>query len=210
MNETKTAAEKAEDRAIRRRWITIGEGVAVAGVLIAAGSLYLSWSEKRETTAERQAEKAEEARKATTVTFVGKPDGDDLTLADPAHPGVASIDVSFPRALGVPVQTAVLEPRIEAGWVHKPLLDATDGGPDRVQGRLPVLIAATVSGDNGQSVDRAIYDVVFETEGRTFGGRGLKLKGVLLRQHVAAGDATARLDQLWAIEARRLAGLRKN
>lgn len=205
-----TPEEKAESRAIRRRWITIGEVVAVAGVVIAGLSLYGNWSERRQTATERQIEKAVEARKASTVTFKASAEdnGDRLVLADAAHDDIASIDVSVPRVLGVPTQTAILEPRIDSGWFAKPLLAATDGGPDAIEGRLPVLIATTITDGEHRTVDRAIYDVVFRTEGRTFGGRHLSLAGVILRERVK-GDASARLDSLWATEARRLAALKQ-
>lgn len=201
-----TPQEKAEARAIRRRWITIGEIVAVAGVLIAAISLWMNWSDKRDDAAQIAAAKSAEARKASTTTLVGKAEGggDRVVLADPAQPAVASIDVAFPRALGIPTQGSIVPPRIEAGWVDDPLLKLTDGGADAVRGRVPVLIAATITEGDRPAVDRAIYDVVFSTEGHTFGGRTLKLEGVVFRERVR-GDATARLDSLWAVEAKRLA-----
>ena len=51
-------SEQAERRAIRRRWINVGEIVAVAGLIVAALSLYLGWSGRREDEAERQADRA--------------------------------------------------------------------------------------------------------------------------------------------------------
>ena len=45
---TEDRSEQAERLAIRRRWINVGEVVAVAGLIIAALSLYLGWSGRRE------------------------------------------------------------------------------------------------------------------------------------------------------------------
>lgn len=201
-----TIAEKAEAQAIRRRWITIGELVAVAGVLIAALSLWLGWSDKREDAAKAETEKAVAAKRASTVTMIGKSEdgGKRVVLVDPNQPALASIDVSFPRALGIAAETAVVQPRVEADWIKRPVLKLTDGGPDAVRGRVPVLIAATIAEGDRPTVDRAIYDVVFATEGGgLLGGRSLKLEGVVFRERVS-GDATARLDSLWAAEAKRL------
>lgn len=205
---SETPAEKAEARAIRRRWLTIGELVAVAGVVIAGLSLWLSWSNDRAGKAERKAEKVAEASKAARVTFTARADGDALVLSDPEH-RIASIDLSYPRVLGIASQSALVEPRIEADPLRKPLLAATDKAPDTITGGVPVLVTATLADGDG-SVDRAIYDVMFETGGTTLGigGRTLKLKGVLLRERVGSGDATARLDTRWADEARRLATLK--
>ena len=203
---SETPAEKAEAQAIRRRWITIGELVAVAGVLIAAVSLWMNWSDKRDDAVKTEAQQTAESRKATTATLIGKAEdgGDQVALTDPAQPAVASIDVTFPRALVVATQGSIVPPRIEADWIAAPLLKLTDGGSDRVRGRVPVAIATTITQGDTPSVDHAIYDVVFATEGRTFGGRALKLEGVVFRERVK-GDATARLDSLWAVEAKRLA-----
>jgi hypothetical protein len=203
---TETPQEQAETRAIRRRWVTLGEAVAAAGVIIAAISLYLGYADRRETAAAKQAERSAEARKAATARLVGTIErgGERVALADPAQPAVASIDVTFPAALALAAQQTIVPPRIEADWIAKPLLKLTDGGADAVRGRLPALIATTIAEGDTPSVDRALYDVVFATEGHLIGGRTLKLEGVVFRERVK-GNATARLDALWAVEAKRLA-----
>lgn len=200
-----TPAERAEAAKTRRRWISLAEAVAVAGVLIAALSLYLGWSERRDDAAAKQAEQSAQARKAATARLVGTVEGGGkrVALADPAQSAVASIDVSFPPSLGIAPQQTIVPPRVEAGWIDRPLLKLTDGGADAVRGRVPVLIAATIAEGDRPAVDRAIYDVVFATEGHTFGGRTVRLEGVVFRERVR-GDATARLDALWATEAARL------
>ncbi|SOB87549.1 hypothetical protein SAMN06297144_2681 [Sphingomonas guangdongensis] len=199
-------SEKAEARAIRRRWISLGELVAVAGVLIAALTLWLNWADRRDTTAAEAAKAAAATRKAARATLIGRAErgGERVRLNDPAQPALASIDVAFPRALGIAAQTAVVDPRIEADWVREALLKATDGGKDAVRGTVPLLITATISEGDRPATDRAIYDLVFATEGRTFGGRALRLEGAVFRERVGA-DGRARLEALWATEAKRLA-----
>jgi len=59
---TDTPAEKAEAAAIRRRWVTLGEFVAVAGLIISALALWSSYTDRRADQAEKQIEKAENAR----------------------------------------------------------------------------------------------------------------------------------------------------
>jgi hypothetical protein len=198
--------EKAEARAIRRRWISLGELVAVAGVLIAALTLWLNWADRRDSSAAEAKKEAAAERRAVRATLIGKAErgGERVALSDPAQPALASIDVAFPRALGIAAQTAVVDPRIEADWVRNALLKATDGGKDAVRGTVPVLVTATISDADRPATDRAIYDLVFATEGRTFGGRALKLEGAVFRERVG-GSAQARLDALWATEAKRLA-----
>ena len=81
-------------------------------------------------------------------------------------------------------------------------------GRDAVQGRLPVEISARYWSGDQQRTDRAIYDVVFTTEGRIFAGRKLRLKGVVLRRRVS-GDGGATLDSMWKTERKRLQSLKK-
>ena len=70
---TETPAEKAEAAAIRRRWITLGEIVAVAGLIISALALYLSYADRRADEAERQREKASEEKVRSVVLLTAEP-----------------------------------------------------------------------------------------------------------------------------------------
>ncbi len=187
--------ETPDQARTRRRWITLAEAVAVAGVLIAALTLYLSWSEKRDERAEKAATAQAETKAASVITLrATRPKGGErLELADAAHP-VDSIDVTFPTALGVSAQTGLVKPVIEAGWVKSELLDLAK---DRKSGRLPVLITSTFWEGADKRTDRAIYDVAWERDGGGMGGLlgdGLKLEGMALRER---GGSQARLDAIW-------------
>jgi hypothetical protein len=194
------AVAKAEAAATRRRWVTLGEVVAVAAVVISGLTFWNSWSERQDAAAERQAERAAESREkvaSSAVLLTGTPqdDGATLALADPAH-RIQQIEVRFPKALGVSPQTSVLEPEIEAAWIAAPLLKLTDGGADRREGRLPVAITASYWDGDAERRSTAIYDLVWRTEPRTLQGRALKLRGVMLRERVT-GDGQARIDGMW-------------
>lgn len=199
-----TAAEqavaKAEAAATRRRWITLGEIVAVAAVVISGLTFWNSWSERQDAAAERQAERAAESKEkaassAVLLTGSAEDDGAMLTLSDPAH-RIQQIEVRFPKALGVGPQTSVLEPQMQAAWIAAPMLKLTDGGADRREGRLPVAITASYWDADVQRTSTAIYDLVWRTEPRTLQGRTLKLRGVILRERVK-GDGQARIDGMW-------------
>ncbi|KAK0338546.1 hypothetical protein LTR94_038208, partial [Friedmanniomyces endolithicus] len=56
----------AEAAAIRRRWITLGEVLAVLAVSISALTLYLNWADKKDERADKAAERAAESRKASS------------------------------------------------------------------------------------------------------------------------------------------------
>lgn len=196
-----TGQETPDQARTRRRWISLAEVVAVAGVLIAGVSLYLSWSDKREERAEAAAVKQAEGRAASVVTLRASREkgGQRLTLADPAHP-VDAIDVTFPSDLGVQSQEAVLKPAIDADWVKGEMLTLTDGGKDEANGRLPVLIASTFWDGDTKRTDRAIYDVIWRTKGQMLAGRDFKLEGVVLRER---GGDQKRLDAIWKTVAPR-------
>ena len=67
---TDTPAEKAEKAAIRRRWISLGEFVAVAGLIISALALWNGYTDRRTDQAEKQAEKAQASR-MLACSFIG-------------------------------------------------------------------------------------------------------------------------------------------
>jgi hypothetical protein len=178
--------------------------VGVAGLVIAALSLWMNWSDRRADEHERQVEKASESKVKTLVLLTATPEhgGERLALKDAAHQ-VQSIDLRFPAALGVSPQSSILDPHIEAGWFSDALLTASDKGPDSQQGRMPVLITSTYWDADQQRSDSAIYDVVWASEGRFLRGRALRLKGIMLRERTAS---PARLEAIWAKEKPKPAG----
>ncbi|AOH85534.1 hypothetical protein AWL63_17920 [Sphingomonas panacis] len=192
------ATERAEARAIRKRWVTLAEIVAVAGLLISATTAWLSWSDRRSEEHEKQIEKITEARTRTLVRLTATPEhgGASLALKDAEH-DVQSVDIRFPKALGVPAQNSILSPHVDADWIAKPLLEATRDGPDKREGRLPILVAASYWDGDQKRTDTAIYDLVWETEGGLIWGHKLKLKGLMLRERTASAP---RLDGLWKVE----------
>lgn len=200
MNET--PAEKAEARAIRRRWITVGEIVAIAGVVIAGLTFWNSWEERRDATAERTAAQAAEKVKAsssrhrvTLLTSSADKSGIEFKAQDGCS--LQSTEINFPTALGLSAKSTVVTHRIESDWLSGPMLKATDKGPDRREGKLPILIAATCTADDGDRTERAIYDLLWRTEpGGMLSGRQFRLRGFIRRESVS-GDGQRRLDSLW-------------
>ena len=191
----RVAVERAEAAATRRRWVSLAELVGVAGLVIAALGLWLSYSDRRADETAKQAEQAIEAKVRTLVMLKATGSGDSLTLLDAAH-DVQTIDVTFPKSLGVAGQKQI-DPKIEASWMAEPILKLTDNGPDTVEGRVPVLVVASYWDADVERHDSAIYDVTWKTEGRFLQGRALKLTGLKLRERT---KSTARLDAIWATE----------
>lgn len=193
-----TRAERQEAAATRRRWITLAEVVAVAGVIIAALTLYNSWSERRDAEAEKVAAQASAAGERTRIdlTATVKDGGDALLLRDARHE-IQDVTVTFPKAIGVSPQHAGADPEIEADWFGAPLLKLTDHGTDDRTGRLPVLVTVQYFDGDATRTGSGIYDLVWKTEGRFLRGRALKLEGLRVRER---GGSQARVDALWGRE----------
>ena len=190
-------SETIEERRRKRRWINLAELVAVAGVLIAAAGLYLTWSDRRDRTAAETQVAHDSGRFDIRAQATAR--GDALLLARDERHDIESATVTFPPALGVAPQEALAD-RIERSWFEKPLLKATDGGADDRTGTLPMLIRLRYTDGDTTRTTGGIYDVVWRTQGRTFPlGRSLKLEGLRLRER--AGTA-ARLDALWQPDRR--------
>lgn len=185
-------SETADQARTRRRWITLAELVAVAGVVIAALTLYLNVADRRADQAERAAAAQKDAKAQARVELTGTVDGDAIALKDPRH-DITDTVILFPKALGLGTQTPV-EPRIDAEMFRRSLLKLTDGGPDDRTGRLPVLITTRYwDGDTTRSA-RGLYDIIWRTHGRRLFGRALTLEGFRLRR--TGGDAAA-LERAW-------------
>lgn len=192
---TETPAEKAEAAAIRRRWITLGEGVAIAGLVVSALALWNSYADRHADEAKQVAETR--SRSAVFLTATPRHGGEVLELHDTQHP-TQSIDIAFPPSLGVSPQTLAGTLEMRADWIASAALAATEKLPDTGQRRIPAVITAHYwDGDNNVS-DTAIYDILWRSEARLLRGRTLRLTGMVLRTRVNA--TTAQADALWAKE----------
>lgn len=190
-------SETREQAATRRRWVTLAELVAVAGLVIAALGFWNSWSERREAAAERQAEAAGEAKARARLDLRATvEDSRRVVLRDPRHE-LQEVVFAFPRQLGLGERRPAAAAVIERGWFDGALLKATDGGPDEREGRLPVLVTARYLDGDVERTASAIIDVVWRTEGNLLSGRSLEIEAARLRQR---GGDQARIDALWARE----------
>lgn len=200
MPDSETRSQAAEAAAIRRRWITLGEILAVIAVLISGLTLWNSYSERSATEAERAAERKQQAAKSQALVL--KAEGGrkriKLSAIDPGH-ALQSQSIAFPSSLGMDVIEGLVEPRIEAGWIKEAAKKGREvggGGKEQGDARLPVAITTRfVSGSQTYS-DTAIYDVGYRRESGLLGSE-VDLLGLSLVERVAAKDAAARLDAIW-------------
>ena len=191
------AVEKAEAAATRRRWINLGEFVAVAGLLIAAIGLWLTWSDRQSDLADRKAEQTAAASAKSRYVVKSTMRGNDVVIAPDDSHSLGDIVVTFPTALGVPPQTSATQ-TIQESWLKSALLKATDGGADDQDGKLPVLLTVNYMDGDRQLATTGVFDIVWQTKGGgLLGGRSLKVVSMRLRER---GGSQARLDALWKAE----------
>ncbi len=192
-----TPADRAEAARTRRRWVSLAEVVAVAGVLIGALSLYTSWSDHRaDQTARVQAETSAAQEKGRfELRGLVSHGGDSVALLRDERHELRDVRVAFPTPLATGAKDAV-DQTIDRDWFERPLLDAIAGkGGDQV-GRLPILISYTYGDGDAQRAKTGIYDIVWRTRGRFLRGRMLTITG--FRSRTAAGSQ-ATLDALWKL-----------
>jgi hypothetical protein len=192
----------SQAKARRRRWLTLGEIIAVLALVISAASLW-------DAHQDRAAKRAETAavRPAPLVPLVLRATTDDSgeTLKITANRDriIETQTISFPVAIATDAQDTIGNPRIEAGWFADGLrraLNKAGARPDaagkRARGRLPILVITHYLDDGVPHSDRALYDIGYGWRSRLIGSDVPVLEGITL---VTRGDARlqARLDTRW-------------
>jgi hypothetical protein len=199
-------AEETSEAAQRRRrlrWITLGEFLGVAALVISGLTFWNSYSERRDSEEEEAAEEREASNKARILVLRATRDkeGDRLVLSAAGDQVIQGQTIRFPKALGVdPVDSA--DPRIEADWFADGLKNArrAAGADDRPRGdaRIPVVITTRFTIDGDVAEDVSLYDIGYAVKnGGLFGGTSIKLRGLSLIGRSNAKAAPARLDALW-------------
>ena len=197
------AKERAQAAATRRRWITLGELLAVVAVCISALTLWNSWTERNESAALKNADARQASTRAVTLVLVASSSGDRKLTLKPAAAAqsVQSQTILFPSALGAaPAQTAG-DPRIEAVWFEHALKKARSAAhlPDdsRSDERLPVAIITRFLSDDQPHEDVALYDIGYGIAGHWFTGHSVTLRGIALVSRIRGAGAQARVDARW-------------
>ena len=200
-----TPQDRKEQARVRRRWLTLGELLAIAGVLISALALWNSYRERTASEAAHSAEASASRRRAAILTLKAVPDKDGRVLALSPHGDaqvIQSQTIRFPTALGIaPVETSS-DARIERARLEAALVKARRDAGARPEtagdARLPVLVTTTFLADGDPHVDRAVYQIGYRTAHGFLSGTDVRLRG-LSREGAAASDAVgqARIDALW-------------
>ena len=199
-----TPSEKAEAAAIRRRWVTLGEVLAVVAVLISGLTLWNSYVERSHAEAEKAGEEKRASTRAATLLLKAEPDkdGERLGLAPiGVEQSIQSQRVEFPTALGVTRVDTTGDARIEADWFGDGLKRARHDArrKDETVGdeQVPVAITSQFIADGAMHTDVALYDLGYALDGRLIGGSRLRLRGLSRIGQATPATALARIDAIW-------------
>jgi hypothetical protein len=162
------------DSETRRRWITLGEIIAIAALVVSAVGVWIAWKSSKEDKPTRLVEQ----RSSVPLALRGTADGDGSTLtimpADPTHAlegltvtikGASAIDVGSDGRLSASDIEAALKDR------DKEAKDVTHSVPVRIDARYVEMGKDRRGGGN--------YVLRYKWEGGgLFGGRSLHLTGL--------------------------------
>ena len=157
----------------RRRWVTFGEIIGVAALIISALGLWITWRGTQDDKPTRVVEQ----RQAIPLTLRGSAvrDGRELVLA-PVEPGHALESLTLSIATLPPIEVGS-DGRLDAGDVEAVLKDR-----DRDRkgaGKVPVRIAARYVEMGAERGGGGAYVLRYRWEGGgLFGGRSLRLVGL--------------------------------
>ncbi|WP_232476049.1 hypothetical protein [Flavisphingomonas formosensis] len=201
--------QAAEAAAIRRRWINLGEVLAVVAVMISGLTLWNSYQERANSEADRaKSEQKADAQSGTLVlrATIAK-EGRRLSLAAMAgDQAIQSQTISFPSALGVsPVDTAG-DPRIESGWfeseLHKARKEAGLDEKSTGDARLPILVKTQFLSNGELKNDSAIYDLGYRISSGFLSGTDVRMRGLSLIRRGVTGDGQKQIDAIWDKQAK--------
>lgn len=199
----KTEERAAEAAAIRRRWITLGEVLAVVAVLISALTLWNNWSERSDSKAAESASAERASARAGTLVLVAADSGERVLALKPASADqtIQSQKIAFPSPLGIAAVETTGEPRIDVKWFDEALKKARNAArlPDNSRGdeRLPVLVTTQFLVNGEPHSDSALYDIGYTISGKLLGGHSVTLRGISLIAAAKGKSAAAKLDERW-------------
>jgi hypothetical protein len=167
MNETPTTDARKRSRL---RWLTLGEAVAVAAVLISALGLWNSWRTGREGPAH-----VVEERAPIALSLRGQPDDDGerlvLTPVEESH----AIDSMSVKVKGQAIEVGS-DGRLSASDVESALGDAAATGKGTHRVLVEIATRYVEAGRDRRSSGSYVISYRWE-DGGLFGGRSLRLTG---------------------------------
>jgi len=196
MSEPETPRQQAaEAAAIRRRWITLGEVLAVAAVAISGLTLWNSYSERSSAEADKAAERQSAKAAEASILLSGRveEDGEALVfVAQGDDRAIQSLTIRFPSALGLTAAETLADARLDASTFER----AVRGASDAKRLRLPIAVETVFTAGGELHRSTGLYQIGLERRDRLIGGDAIRITGVAY-QGQAGREAQAQIDRLW-------------
>lgn len=160
------------DRKARRRWVTFGEIIALAALIVSGFGAWISW---KGTTQDKPTTVVEK-RQAIPLTLRGKAESDGRTLViapvEPSH-ALESLTVTIRGASPIEIGS---DGELDAGSVEAALKDRDE---DKGAHSVPVRIAARYVEAGADRRGGGAYVLRYRWDGGgLFGGKSLRLSGL--------------------------------
>lgn len=166
-----TAVEREAARRARLRWVTLGEGVALAALIISALGLWNSWKNGQEAPA-----RVVEQREPIPLALHGEPqDGGKRLLLSPVEESHA-IDSLAVTVKGQDPIYVGSDGRLSASDVESALGDAADTGDGTHRVLVRIATRYIEAGEDRRASGSYVLSYRWEGGG-LFGGRSLRLTG---------------------------------
>ena len=162
------------DSQTRRRWITLGETIALLALVVSALGVWLSWKSSNADKATRVVEQRQTI--PLTLRGVADRDGSDLTISpvESSH-GLQSLTLVIKGSSPIEVGS---DGRLSAGDVQSALKDREKEPKDRTLS-VPIRISARYVEMGKDRRGGGNYVLRYKWEGGgLFGGRSLRLVGL--------------------------------
>jgi len=184
--------KETEQARARRRWITLGEVVGIAA-LIVSGLSYWDAHQERVVAAKVAPAVVRAGPLLLTGTLAAGGERVDLKPAT-AGQVVQTQTVRFPTMVRGDAVETTGSPRIEAGWFESGLRAALKGHKVHTgRHRLAVGLETVYVSNGVAATDRALYDVGYSLHSRLLRPDAVTIEGVSLVRR-AGGDLQAQVD----------------
>lgn len=188
-------SETPESRT-RRRWITVGEIVGIAA-LVVSGLSYWDAHQQRVAAPKAAAAPVKPSSLVLTGTLDAARDRIDLRPASPEQV-IQTQTIHFPASIRADAVDTTGNARIEAGWFDAGLRAALKESKMHAgRHRLAVGIETVFVAGEAARTDRAIYDVGYTLHARMLRPDAVAIEGVSLVRHAGA-DLQAAVDARFA------------
>ncbi len=174
-------------QATRRRWITFGEIIAIAAVLISAASWWDGHQARVREEAARSAEERPKSAPALIIVATRVSDGDALELA-----AARADQVIQSQMLIAPGGKS--DDSTGPGTLEASLIEAAARTGKAKTGRIPVAILTRYAVDDAMREDRALYDVGYRRHERVLRSDAVELTGLSLVRRLGKSDPQAAVD----------------